>query len=565
MSDEPATLVHALARRALEAPEAVAFRTVVEGGAAQARSWTWSEWRRDAEAVARGLRALGTRPGDRVAILSGNTPVWPLADLGILAAGAVSVGLYPTSAPGQVREILKDAEVGRVFVDGADQLEKVREIAPDVPTLRHLIVAGEARPGAGPSSGRPRETSLEALMAMEGGETPPLPDPEADAMLIYTSGSTGRPRGARLTHATLVASAASVRDTLGLRPGDRMLSFLPFCHAAERIFGQATRLVVGMEAGLVPDPALVFEAAAAFRPTVFGGLPRFYEKIHEAELAERGSMAPPPSAVLERMTGGEVRVATSGGASLPREVAEGLARIGLEVLGAYGLTEHLCCTFNRPGDARFDDVGPPMPGTELRIAEDGEILVRRSILTFSGYHGRVSDTRDAFTEDGEWLRTGDLGRLDEEGRLAVIGRKKELLALSTGKKVAPLPIEARLVDRPWIDQAVLVGEGRKFVGALLGLRRPVVETWARGQGIALPWSRLIRDPRVRDRVEAQVAEVNAGLSRTESVRRFEILSEPLTVESGELTPTLKLRRDVILARRSEAVDGLYGAGTEAAT
>jgi long-chain acyl-CoA synthetase len=564
VSADPPTLVHALIQRASEDPDGTAFRTLVSGGASRSRTWSWSRWKAEGDRIAQGLGGLGVGPGDRVAILAGNTPVWPLADLGILRAGAVSVGLYPSSAPRQVGEILRDSGAGIVFVDTGDQLDKVREVLPGLPELRRIVL-GPDLAGVSPTETEGAvEVPLTELMATGTGGLPILPEPEADAVLIYTSGSTGTPRGARLTHAGLVASAVSVRDTLGLRAGDRMLSFLPFCHAAERIFGQATRLVVGIEAGLVSDPGRVFQAAAELRPTVFGGLPRFYEKIYEAELAERGPDASPPSPAIQRMTGGEVRVATSGGAALPREVAAGLGRLGLEVLGAYGLTEHLCCTFNRPGAPRFDDVGLPMPGTELRIAEDGEILVRRSALTFAGYHARPEETREAFTEDGRWLRTGDLGRLDPEGRLTVVGRKKELLALSTGKKVAPLLIEARLVDRPWIDQAVLVGEGRKFVGALLTLRRPVVEAWAREAGLTLSWPELIRHPGVEEQVQTQVSEVNAQVSRTESVRRFHILSTPLTVESGELTPTLKPRRDVILRRRAESIEALYRAGAEAA-
>ena len=573
MSGSASTLVDALAGLAERSPDTVAFRTLVDGGASTERSWTWRAWAEDAWRVAAGLRAVGVAPGDRVAVLASNTPVWPIADLAILRVGAVSVGLYPTSAPAQVEEILDDAGARVVFVDDAGQLEKVRAVAHRLPTLSRIVVCtDEAWSPGGEVRSEPEAPSQPTAVAHEimlddlirHGDVGALdevdpPEPDADAVLIYTSGSTGAPKGARLTHRTLVASAESVRDTLGLRSDDRMLSFLPFSHAAERIFGQATRLLVGIECGLVLDAKRVFEAAAGFRPTVFGGLPRFYERMYEAELAERGPEAQGPSPAIERMTGGAVRIATSGGATLPAEVAGGLQRLGLTVLGAYGLTEHLCCTFNRPGDPRFDDVGTPMPGTEIRIASDGEILIRRSDLTFAGYHDRPDATRAAFTDDGVWLHTGDLGRLGPGGRLTVTGRRKELIALSTGKKVAPLPIEARLVEQPWIGQAVLVGEGRKFIGALLTLRRPVVERWAAEEEVDLPWEVLVRDERVVERVARQVEEVNRRVSRTESVRRFEILADPLTVDAGELTPTLKPKRTVILQRHADRIDTIYGA------
>jgi long-chain acyl-CoA synthetase len=556
---EPRTLVHALEARATEKPHEPAIRTLVEGGAERAMVWTWSEWRDDSARVARALRSLGVGRTDRVAILADAVPMWPVVDLGVQWAGAVSVGLYPTSAPAQVVELLSDCAAHVAFAGSRAHYETLVAVAPQLPDLDLIVRADgvDAR-----DAGAVRQRSMaEFLDGSPSGGSPPEPpdDPDADAILIYTSGSTGTPRGARLSHRTLVASARSIRDSLGLVSGDRALSFLPYCHAAERIFGLATRLVVGMECGMVLDPGRVFEAAAAFRPTLFGGLPRFFEKIHEAELVERGPDATPPSPVVSRLTGGSVRLATSGGASLPTEVAEGLDRLGLTVLGAYGLTEHLCVALNHPGNHRFDDVGTAMPGTEIRIAEDGEILVKRSDLTFSGYHARPDATRAAFTADGEWLRTGDLGELDEQGRLRVTGRKKELIALSTGKKVAPIRIEAALVAQPWIEHAVLVGEGRKFVAALLTLRRRVVEVWAEKQGLTASGPSFERDPRVVAEVARQVETVNARLSRTESVRKFVVLPESFSTEAGELTPTHKLRREVVLDRFADRVDGLYAA------
>jgi long-chain acyl-CoA synthetase len=265
----------------------------------------------------------------------------------------------------------------------------------------------------------------------------------------------------------------------------------------------------------------------------------------------------PVFARARALFGGRVRRATSGGAPLPREVAEYLDAVGLPVLGAYGLTEHLCVAFNRPDACSLDAAGPPMPGTEVRIAADGEILVRRSGLTFAGYRGRPQETAATFSADGEWLLSGDLGRVDSRGMLRVTGRKKELIALSGGKKVAPLPIEARLAAHPWIGRAVLHGEGRRFVSALLVLRRTAVEEWARRVGISGAWPGLLRSADVLARVQAALDEVNAELSPPERVRRFALLENDLSAEADELTPTLKVRRSVVAERHRDTLDGLY--------
>lgn len=249
--------------------------------------------------------------------------------------------------------------------------------------------------------------------------------------------------------------------------------------------------------------------------------------------------------------GGRLRLASSGGAPLPRPSAELLDAAGVTVLGAYGLTEHLCVAFNRPGRYTFDTAGPPMPGTTLRIAEEGEILVRRSPLTFSGYLHRPEETEAAFSEDGEWLRTGDLGELTEEGFLRVTGRKKELIALSTGKKVAPAPIEAALAQHPRVGQAVVCGEGRKFLTALVFLR-------GGGDGGGSVDGPICRDPDVIADVREAIGEANAGRPRSEQVGRFLVVERDLSETAGEITETMKVRRDVVAEHFRDRLDTLYG-------
>lgn len=489
---------------------------------------TWQTWHDQASAFAAALVDQGMQAGEVVAILASNTAAWPIADIGALMAGCITVGVYPTSAPAQVHEILDDCTARVVVVDGPEQRAKVEEIRSGLPNLRMVLCEQDGSFDRFIDNGRAARQRHHAEIRARSAATK-LDDV---ALLIYTSGSTGMPKGARISHRCIAASAESIASALGLRESDTSLSFLPYCHAGERIFGHYTRILLGMRALLVPNSADIWQAAVDFQPTVFGGLPRFYEKIHEAVLAGH--------ATIESMIGARVRIATSGGATLSRDVAEALARRGLVVLGAYGLTEHLCAAMQRPASCSFDSVGLPMPGTELRIAATGEIQIRKSDLTFSGYQNKPAETRAAFTEDGEWLRTGDLGFIDENGRLHVTGREKELIALAGGKKVAPVPIERRLTQSPYISQAVLFGENRKYIGALI-----------------VPHKNHARQPGIAQLIQAAVDEVNATLSRPEQIKKFVLLQDELTVEKEELTPTLKVRRAFVEQKYQMQLQALY--------
>jgi long-chain acyl-CoA synthetase len=607
------TLLADFLARADAQGDRIALEELVAGGAAHDRALTWREWERASRATAAALVRGGLRPGDRVGILAGNRNLWPVADVGVLLAGGVSVGLYPTSAPEQLAQLLADCGAVAVVVDTAEQLAKVRAIASRLPRLAWIVTASGVPADMPATDGGPRIEAWDHWLA--GGEAA-LRDraevgaevrrrtaaatPDTVAILVYTSGSTGEPKGARLTHRCLRASAVSVRDTLGFAEADTMLSFLPYSHAGERVFGLCTRLLCGMRAAHVEDLRRLWEAARAFEPTVFGAMPRFYEKIHEAlvgceatlddaaraawreglrlgaeraALRRRGTPVPPvleeawraaaagPRQAIADLLGTRVRLATSGGAMLPVAVADYLDAAGLTVLGAYGQTEHLCIAFHRPGRYDVETVGPPMPGTEVRLADDGELLVRRGALTFDGYHDRPDETRAAFTADGAWLLTGDLAELTADGRLRITGRKKELIALSNGKKVAPLPIEAALTDDAWIAHALVHGEGERFLTALLVPNRPVVEAWLRERGVTLPWEQALAHPEVTARLQAAVDRANAPRSRPEQVRRWVALEHELTVERDELTPTLKLRRPIVAQRYAARLAPLYAEGT----
>jgi long-chain acyl-CoA synthetase len=534
------TILDAFEQQAKAQPNAQALSVFGD-----AQTWTWSEWRRDARFMAAALIDSGCNPGDVVAILAGNHPVWPIADIGCLMAGAITAGVYPTSAVVQVHEILNDCGARVVIVDSREQLSKVLAVRTALPNLRLILCADDGSLARWQARGEQVSGLLEDEIDQRIADTAP----DDIAVLIYTSGSTGVPKGARISHRYITASTESIATALELTDQDTALSFLPFCHASERIFGHYTRIHAGMAVQLVPNGAQLWQAARSFQPTVFGGLPRFYEKMHEAIAAGTGT--------IESFIGQRVRVATSGGAMLPREVSAHLAERGLVVLGAYGLTEHLCAVMHTPRDVDFDSAGPPMAGTTLAISPTGEILIKRCALTFSGYLNNAAATRASFTEDGAWLRTGDLGFIDDAGKLHVTGREKDLIALSGGKKVAPTPIERRLAESPWISQAVLFGENRKYISALLVPRVRYVEQWAQAQGVAGSYDALLEHPELLNQIQAEVDAVNTSLSRPEQVKRFALLPFELSPESEELTPTMKVRRAYVEAKYQAQLESLY--------
>jgi len=497
--------------------------------------WQGISWRRFEEEThdfATALLSFSLKRGGTICILMGNVPEWPISDIGTIMAGGVGVGLYPTSSAEQIAYIINHSDAEFVLVDTREQLRKVLSVRDLLPKVRHIIAL--QTDGADDeiayddfiAHGREERARLAPLLK----ERAESAKPDDVAIMVYTSGTTGAPKGACLSHRYIINSVESLRQTIPIYDTDVLFSYLPFCHVAERISGLYNRLYAGASAYFVDDLARLGEYMLDVKPTVFASLPRFFEKIYARIIADG-------STNVKDYFGGRIRLLTSGGAPLPLEVAEFFAGAGLPILQAYGLTENVCVAFNRPNNYKFGTVGPPMPGCEVRLGSDKEILVRSEMM-FSGYYKAPEETAKMFA-DG-WLLTGDLGEIDEDGFLKIIGRKKELIVTSTGKKVAPALLENMLKENHLVSQAMVYGEGRSFLVALITLNS------------AAP----------REKVQGIVHSVNRRVSSTESIKRFAILDRDFEITRDEITPTGKLKRDVITNRFRDVIESLYLAADE---
>lgn len=542
-----------------------------------------------------GLRRLGVARGDRVALLSENRPEWTASDHAILAIGAVTVPVYPTLVAEQVAHILKDSGASAVIVSSPDQLEKMRAVRGGLPALRQVVVmdAGAGPPPAAHSWHDVADSGAAEPDAAFAAEVAAV-RPDDLASIIYTSGTTGAPKGVMLTHANLVANVAASCEVIPFARQDVCLSILPLSHVYERVV-EFCYLYRGATIAYAESMDEVARNFQEVRPTIACGVPRLFEKIHKRML-DAGAALPRPRrdiffraldiarrfgalagagrrpgpllrgahALAERLVfrtlrerlGGRLRMFISGGAPLQREIAEILYGAGILVLEGYGMTETgTVVAVNRPDALRLGTVGPPIPGVEVRTADDGEILVRGPSI-MKGYWNNEAATREVL-RDG-WLRTGDIGRIDPDGFLAITDRKKELLKTSGGKMIAPQPIENALRSDPLIAQAVVVGDRRRFVGALLVPAFDRLERHARDAGIMAPDRRaLIRDPKMTALFEASVEKVNGRLARFEQIKKFRLLERELSPERGEITPTLKYVRTAIERSFRDEIEGMY--------
>jgi long-chain acyl-CoA synthetase len=545
-----------------------------------------------------GFLSLGVQRGDRVAILSENRPEWTACDHAILNIGAVNVPIYPTLLTEQVRFILDDSQARALVVSTAAQLEKVRPVLSSLPELKHLVLLDahlDPPPGALTWAGLLRQG--EAAERSDPGrfQTARAAVAPGDlASVLYTSGTTGDPKGVMLTHANF---ASNVNTTLRIIPfssDDVTLSFLPLTHVFERMV-EFAYLAAGASIAYAESIEAVPQNISEVRPTVVASVPRLFEKVQarvldtvRASPAVRrlifalglrvgrdralalldGRPVPLLARLLHPVTdhlvftklreklGGRLRFFISGGAPLAREVAEFFYAAGIRVLEGYGLTETSpVIAVNTLDRTRLGTVGPVIPGIEVRIAGDGEILVRGPNV-MKGYFRNDAATREAIV-DG-WFHTGDIGVIDADGFLAITDRKKEVLKTSGGKMVAPQPIENLLKSDRFISQAVLIGDRRKFISALIVPDMQWMESYAKHKQI--PYARLadlLRDERILDLYRRRIEAKMAGLPSYETIKKFRLLPRELTQESGELTPTLKLKRRIIEKKYADTIESMY--------
>ncbi|MFB6635093.1 AMP-dependent synthetase/ligase [Streptomyces sp. NPDC056362] len=621
LDNRPRSVAHLLLERVAATPDREAYRYPVApgAGASGAEEWRSLTWARTAErvtAIAAGLLALGLRTEERVAISSSTRVEWILADLGVMCAGAAATAVYPSTNADETAYILADSDSRAVFVENAAQLAKVAAHADRLPGLGHAILFDA-------EDELPRVEGLEvlSLAGLEERGTAYLqehPDAIREAVgaiereqlatLIYTSGTTGRPKGVRLVHDCWAYQGVAQEVSGLLEPDDVQFLWLPLSH----VFGKA--LISGqIRTGhvIAVDGRLdrIVANLPVVRPTVMASAPRVFEKVYngiaararaeggaryrifrwaakvarehartgQESLVATGTRTVPlrltvQHALADRLVygkiraafGGELRGSASGSAALAPDIAYFFAGAGVPVLEGYGLTETSAgCTVNPADDFRVGTVGRPLPGTEVRIAGDGEVLLRGPGI-MRGYHNLPEKTAEVLEDDG-WFHTGDIGELDEEGFLRITDRKKDLFKTSGGKYVAPTEIESRFkAVCPFVSNILVIGDGRNYCTALIALDEAAIMPWAASHGLGdRAYAEVVSAPEVRALIDGFVRRVNGDLQRWQTIKKFALLPRDLDIEHGELTPSLKVKRPVVERAYAEAVEAMYEGAREA--
>jgi long-chain acyl-CoA synthetase len=590
----PALLLQQADRR----PDAVALRDKELG---RWREYTWRDYAQRAARVGLGLLELGVEPGDRVAIHSENRPAWLLADLGAQGIGAVSVGVYPTSPAAEVEYLLSHSESVVLIAEDEEQLDKALAVRDRLPQLRTIVVIDPR--GVRGLADDPMLMTLADLEVL--GERRELEDwsarvtaldPAEPALIVYTSGTTGPPKGAMISHANLIAAAGIFTSTFDVSSDDEILSYLPLCHIAERLTSGLDALAAGYIVNFGEGGESFTTDLQEIQPTFFLGVPRVWEKMlagiqirmGDASRLKRANyrfwLARGEKLARTRMKGhlgvggrivyalgwvflyrslrqklglSRVRVALSGAAPIAPQVLEFFWALGVPVREGYGQTEGTAvATYTPADDVRIGTVGQALPGVELRIDDDGEILLR-SPAVFVGYLKNPEATAATVDADG-WLHTGDVGELDGDGFLTITDRKKDIIITAGGKNISPSEIENRLKVSPYVREAVVIGDRRKYLTALIGIEADTVSNWATRKGIGFTTYRdLSEKPEVRELVEEWVQQVNSELAQVEQIKSFALIPKELDHEEGELTATQKVKRTAIAQEFEALIASMY--------
>jgi len=585
------TIPHRLLRQAAASPSKIAYQAKIDG---RWQPTTWQTYAAQVRTAARALIALGFSPGGKVAILGFNRPEWVILDHAAMMAGGAAAGIYTTCSPDEVQYIIHHSEAHVVLVEDASQLAKVTARRAQLPLLRSIVVMrGAEASGDGVLSWDDFNRKAEATPDAELDARLAAIDPAALATLIYTSGTTGPPKGVMLSHANLAWTSQLLIDVGGgVVDGDTSLSYLPLSHIAEQMGTIHMPATAGSTVYFAESIEKLGDNLKDSRPTVFFGVPRVWEKIHAGLAAKLGAATgarrrlidwsrrvctevhahldrgePVPRllrlqyALADRLVIQKVKVAlgfdrarvlSSGAAPIAPDVLAFFASIDLPIREIYGQSEDSGPTsYNLPGRTRIGSVGPPLPGIEVKIADDGEILVRGPNV-FLGYYKEPEATAESL-KDG-WLCTGDLGAIDKDGFLTITGRKKEIIITAGGKNIAPKNIEAALKQSPVIGEAIVIGDRRKFLSALITLDETAAQKLAPG---ATATGQLATATEVRSAIQQQVDEVNQTLARVEQIKKFTILPRAFGITTGELTPTMKLKRKVISQLYQSEIEAMY--------
>jgi len=568
---------------------------------------SWREWFDISERIAAGLMKWGVQPGDRVALVSQTRPEWAFVDIAIMMCGAVSVPFYASSPADSFESMLRDSEPVAVFVEDPIQLQKIVEASADVESVSKVVFFDSEVVFRQPGPDGKRQLDVEdvdfgrldvkSFFDLEGEgrraivETPKLVSkqrraikPEDVASIVYTSGTSREPLGVMLTHDNFVAEITAINALGILRPNDAQLLFLPLAHIFARVL-YLTAIGYGIETTMVSDLHRLKEYWQKFRPTFFAAVPHVLEKIQEQILADvqkhewtssvfkirndvkkwstNSVIGPVARLVSTRLVepvihaqarenfGGRIRFLISGGAPLPLRVGTFFDDLGIQVLEGYGLTEVTAvATVNVPDEYRLGSVGRPLPGVEVAIDEDGEILIRgRSVMR--GYRNRPVETEACLQSDG-WFRSGDLGEYDRDGFLHITGRKKDLIVTSGGKNIAPSPLEEALRNHPLVDSAIIFGDERPYLVGLFALSTEPVRKWLAEAAVNDEEGRLL----LYEEIARHVQEVNSKLASFEAIRKFDFLTSPFVIDE-EVTPTNKIRRRRIFEKYRNKIDAMY--------